>query len=127
MRLSLLAIAAFVALGACSSSPNLPCPGCGITSVQLSYTGSFVSGSPAPPVDFTAIGQTATVTMQIVRGGKAMPLAAVSGMPIGACSAATIEPLPTSGQIHISSVAAGTCMFLLQSRGDSTSLQVNVP
>ena len=121
---------AFIVLGGCSSNscagvacPNFPGP----ISAKLYYVGSFVSGQQAPPVQFTGVGETATITLQEFKNNQPRPLAPVSGIPNGTCAAATLQQLLAPGEIQVTSVASGTCKFTLSSAEVSDTIQVNVP
>ncbi len=124
--IALLGILVGCANRACAC-PALPCPGCENRAATLQYVGSFISGKQQLPVQFTGLGETATITMQVIEDGHSVPLAPVSGAPLGTCTAATLQQLGAPGEIQVTSVASGTCTFSLSSAGVTAPAQVNVP
>ena len=118
-------LAVITILDGCGGNPVCSCPAIAVSKAY--YVGSFVSGQQSPPVQFTAIGQTATVTLQAFKNNQPVPLAAVAGTAVGPCSAATLQPLAAPGEIRITAVAHGTCNFVISSAGASQNVSVNVP
>lgn len=104
-------------LTACSSSAgtSVLCP-CAVGQVPtISYTGSFVSGAQRPPVEFTGIGETATITATIVNNsGQTVAVSDLSGNFVGPCTAAFIAP-SNQGSVVVTPSATGTCLLALSS------------
>ena len=97
-------VVAFMLLIGCSnnSCAGVACPNVPISmNAKLYYVGSFVSGPQAPPVQFTGVGETATITLQEFKNNQPQPLAPVSGAASGTCTAATLQQLATPGEIQV--------------------------
>ena len=128
MRTVLLG-AMLLGMVACSTSNTgtAVCPGCDLRQVVTTYRSSFASGVMSPPVNFTAAGQTAVVTVSVSQNGSTITPTPVAGAPSGGCTAASLQNLTNPGDIQVTALSSGTCTFLLNSAGGQTSLQVNVP
>jgi hypothetical protein len=128
-RIAVPAVAA-LALAACTAGAGdegVTCPGCGLTTVSDTYTGSFIQGSASGPIAFTAAGQTAIVTFNAVKIGSPVPPAPVTGTFAQPCSAATVRSGPSDGQLTVTSVASGTCTLIATSNFGSAPVAVTVP
>jgi hypothetical protein len=148
MRFRLLALLIFTALGAAGcggyfqslkcAAPYFPNPACSPTQVvppapaqtqnplSASFTASFVSGSQIPPITFTAIGQSATIT---VSGPAANP---TLGQPF--TFSVVGNPCVTLSQAQDASVvvtgaSSGTCFILATGNRSTTAISAiaNVP
>jgi hypothetical protein len=88
---------------------SILCPGCGSPGFSVTYTGSFAQNAQPAPVQFTGIGQVATVTVTPFHGNISHPYppASVTGAPSGTCTAVTIQNLPQPNSIEVQSVAHG--------------------
>jgi hypothetical protein len=123
----LILLALLSTLGCSGGTAPSACPGCGVRSLAITYNGSFVQGSPSPPVQFTATGETATLTVKTYLAGKEDPPSTVTGAPSGTCNAVSIQSTEQAGTIDLESIASGSCVILLNTRAGQTSIQVSVP
>src|ERR1700761_8396380 len=121
--MSLVALAALTACSGAGASSPVTCACPAMLDVVVRYTGSFVAGSSrTPPVAFTGVGQTATVSGTNGNGSGA-PAAAGTAAFAGTRTAATLGTPTAGGTFTITSVASGTCTVNVGSANGSAGFQ----